>query len=57
MMHFQWGRDLTPDQMDNLKAGEVGLLHDRQGIPWAIIQIDFYGQFWQRVLPEPTFGE
>lgn len=47
---FEWGKDLTPEQMEALRKGEVFVLLAADGKPTKRILMDSYNQIRERDL-------
>lgn len=45
---FEWGKDLTPEQMKALRKGEVFVLLGADGEPFKRILMDSYNQIRER---------
>lgn len=47
---FEWGKNLTPEQMEALRNGEVFVLLSAEGKPLKRILMDSYNQIREREL-------
>jgi hypothetical protein len=49
---FEWGKNLTPEQMDALRGGEIFVLLGQDGKPCSTVLMDSYNQIREKVLAE-----
>ncbi len=47
-----WGADLTPDEMQALREGEILILLGEEGRPHSELLMDNYGLIRERATPE-----
>ncbi len=51
---FEWGKNLTPEQMDALRSHEIFTLLDADGKPVFKILMDSYGTIREKPITEAT---
>ena len=49
---LEWGKDLTSEQMETLKRGEIFILLGKDGKPHSEILMDSYNQIRERTIKE-----
>ena len=41
---LNWGEDISPENKKKLEKGEVGLLCDKEDIPYSYVLLDSFGE-------------
>lgn len=50
---LEWGKTISPENLEALRRGDVFVLLSKEGRPYSEVAMDTAGKLWERPISEP----